>query len=567
MPGEMPHRARSSSLRPSELAARLPPMPSPHARVRRVTGSLLSGPAVIPLLAVVYVTAGVVLVLTDYTLNDEGLLTYYWANWARQEFVPVFFFQRIRPVLSALYLPASAGGVHGTLIAHVVVAALSLPLIAAVARALGHRLPNLPALAMALSPVYFYGGPAGFSNVDAVVGISLALYLLGVRRRPLLAGLVTGLLPWVRPELVIFSATLALHAIYHRRDRWMLAGIPAFPLLYATAGAFYHHDPLWILHFPPSPPTDPSNPMWKSGFIGARYFLEPLLALTPIAPVIVALRPARLQPVERTLLLYLVVMALLMNVLPILQIGNFSTAPRYSMALLPALALLAGRAFEPWWGGERPTLATLAAMFLFAVWLATRQQDGTAAAVLLIATPILIAAVGLRLGTTAAALAVALMGAGPMLPIHRDVGRTVTAQYLDPMVDWLRAHRDRISGPVLTNSQLLAPFAESRLAWVDVRFVVPIEMSHDIILLSNPANGQRDRIRRLCETDLYGRTLFAPITPEDVPPDALLALRVDVRLPILLPEAVWGPRLQVLEESPQYRIARILPAAAGAPAR
>ncbi|MFI5365361.1 MAG: hypothetical protein ACHQ4J_07030 [Candidatus Binatia bacterium] len=535
--------------------------------MRRVMGLLLSDPAAIPIFVAIYVAAGVMFVLTDYTLNDEGLLTYYWGSWARQAFVPVFFFQRIRPVMAALYLPASAGGVHVTLIAHVVVAALSLPMLAAVARALGHRLPNLPALAVALSPLYFYGGPAGFSNTDGVVGICLALYLLCARRRPLLAGVVSGLLPWVRSELTIFSAAFALHGFLVRRDRSLLVGIGIFPLLYTIAGAFYHHDPIWILHFLPKTPADPLYTMWNGQLIGAQYFLEPLLAVSPIVPVIVALRLARLQPIERTLLLYSAVAAVALNVLPIFHIGNFGTSPRYSMALLPALAVLAGRAFEPWWSGERPTLVTLVAMALFAGWLATRQQDGTAVALLLIANLIFIAAVGLQLGTPTAALAVALMVAGPLLPIRLDVGRTITAQYLDPMVDWLRAHGDRISGPVLTNSQLLAPFVEGRLARVDVRFVVPIEMSREIALLTNPANGQRDRIRRLCETDLYGRTLFAPITPEDVPPNALLALRVEPRLSILLPEAVWGPRLQVLEETPQYRIARMRPAAAGALAR
>ena len=544
-----------------------PFMPALATRVRRMTALLLSDPAVIPLLAAVYIAVGMVLVFTDYTLNDEGLLTYYWASWARQDFVPVFFFQRLRPILCALYLPVSVGGVHWTLAAHLLVASLSLPMLAAVARALGHRLPNLPAIAVALSPVYFYGGPAGFSNTDGAVGICLALYLLSARRRPLLAGLVVGLLPWIRSELAIFSAALALHGLLVRRDRALLPGIAAFPLLYVVAGAFYHHDPIWVLHFFPKTPTDPSDPMWKSQMIGLQYFLEPLLAVTTIAPVIVGLRLTRLPPVERTLLLYLVAAVVVMNVLPIFQIGNFGTSPRYSMALLPPLALLAGRAFEPWWEGERPTLVTLAVMSLFAAWLATRQQNGTAVAFLLIAYLALIAAVGLRLGTTAAALAVVLMAAGPLLPIHHDVGRTVTAQYLDPMVDWLRAHRDRISGPVLTNSQLLAAFVEDRLPGVDVRFIVPAEMSRDLLLLSNPANGQRDRIRRLGETDFYGRTLFAPLTPDDIPLDALLALRIDPRLPMLLPEAVWGPRLEVLEETPQFRIARLLPVAAGAPDR
>src|SRR5207248_3168175 len=124
--------------------------------------------------------------------------------------------------LCALYLPRSAAGVHWTLVAHVVVAALSLPMLAAIARALGYRLPNLPALAIALSPLYFYGGPAGLSNTDGAVGICLTLYLLCARRRPVVAGVEAGLLPWVRSELAIFSAVLALHGLLVRRDRALL---------------------------------------------------------------------------------------------------------------------------------------------------------------------------------------------------------------------------------------------------------------------------------------------------------------------------------------------------------
>jgi hypothetical protein len=293
--------------------------------------------------------------------------------------------------------------------------------------------------------------------------------------------------------------------------------------------------------------------------IGVRYFLEPLLAVTPIVPVVVALRPAHLQPIERTLVLYVVAAAVVMNVLPIFHIGNFGTVPRYSLVLLPALALLAGRAVEPWWRGERPAIATLAAMFVLAVWLATRQQDGTAAAVLLVGNLLLIAAAARPLGTAAVAVAAALMMAGLLLPIHRDVGRSLTASYLEPMVDSLRRHRDRISGPVLTNAQLLSSFAESRLPGADVRFVVPIDMSRDMVLLTNPANGQREEIHRLCETAFYGRTLFGPIRPDDVPADAVFALRVEPRLQLLLPEEVWGSRLEVLEETPVYRLARVLP--------
>jgi hypothetical protein len=539
-------------------------MPSLHARVRRATGFLLSDPGAVRPLVAFYILAGIVLALADYTINDEGLLTHYGARWAGREFVPVFFFQRIRPILCALYLPASAGGVHVTLIAHVLVASLSLPLLAASSRALGHRLPNLPALAVALSPLYFYGGPAGLSNADGVVGICLVVYLLCARRRPFLAGLVVGVLPWIRIELTLFSAAVALHGLFVRRDRVLLAGMPVFPLLYVTAGAFYHHDPLWVLHFPPAAPTDPSAPMWATQRVGARFFLEPLLALTPVAPLILALRPARLQAVERTMLFYFVVAAVLMNVLPTYRLANFGTAPRYSMAFLPSLALLAGRALDRLWEGERLAPAALVAMSVFALWLATRQIDVIAVAILLIAYALIIAAAGLRREPTAAALAVALIAVGPLLPLRLDVGCPV---YLQPMFEWLRAHRDRLSGPVLTNSQLLAPYVESRLPQLDVRFVAWSDITGDLLQLSNPANGQRDRIRRLCETDLYGRTLFAPISPDDIPPGTLMALRDDLRLPMLLPDAIWGSRLEVLETGPEYRIVRVVAATPGAPDR
>jgi hypothetical protein len=238
--------------------------------------------------------------------------------------------------------------------------------------------------------------------------------------------------------------------------------------------------------------------------------------------------------------------------------------PRVSLVLLPGFALFVGRTAEWWWNDERPPVAALAAMAVLTLWLATRQQTRVAASILLIGNGLLVGATGLRAGTAAAALAVALLAAAPLLPIRLEVGRSVTAQYLDPMVDWLRAHRQLISGPVLTNSQLLSAYAERRLSGVDVRFVVPIEMSRDLTLLSNPANEQQARIRDLCTTDLYGRTLSAPITPDDVPAGSLLALRVESRLPLLLPEAVWGGRLDVLEDTPQFRIARVVPAPAGA---
>jgi hypothetical protein len=131
------------------------------------------------------------------------------------------------------------------------------------------------------------------------------------------------------------------------------------------------------------------------------------------------------------------------------------------------------------------------------------------------------------------------------------------------MFVWLRDHPDARVRPIYTNAQLLAPFVEGRLAVGDIYHVAGIDMVRELNMLSNPHNGQRDRLRRLCAADLYGKTIFAPIVPEDLPHDALLALRMDERLPLLLPASVWSERLEVLAETTDYRIAQLRPAATG----
>ncbi|HYD48900.1 MAG TPA: hypothetical protein VEB21_11160, partial [Terriglobales bacterium] len=130
---------------------------------------LFAGRSALYVVTAAYLAFGLWFALTDYTLNDEGLLTHYWAKWAWLDFVPVFFFQKIKPPLAVLYAPFAALGVHATMVAHTVVAAAALPMIAATARALEQRLPNLPAFIVAFSPIYFFGGSSGISNTDGVV--------------------------------------------------------------------------------------------------------------------------------------------------------------------------------------------------------------------------------------------------------------------------------------------------------------------------------------------------------------------------------------------------------------
>lgn len=527
-----------------------------YAQGRSVAEFVLTDRRVIAVLTIAYVVTGLLFVRSDYTLHDEGLLTHYWASWARQDFVPVFFYQKVKPLLAAIYAPFTAAGIRATMAAHVIVASTAIPMIAATARSLGHQIPNLPAIVVAFSPIYLYGGSAGLSNVDGLVGVILVVYLLTAQRRPLLAGIVSGMLPWVRFELGIFSMVVAIFALAAKRDRLIMVGLPVFPLIYGFAGAVYHRDLLWLIHFPPSAPYDPTNPIWRSENIGLQYFLGPALALCPAAAVIFALRVARLQLVERMVLIFGVAATLTVQLFPIFKIGNFGAAPRYSVHVLPALALLLSRAVEPWWEGARERPSRLLVVFIAAAWMATRESDPTVAAGILIAYGLLVAIARYRPGTPAVMVVVALAVAAPILPVRFEVGRAITAAYLDPMVEWLEAHPGEAAGPIYSNSQLLAPFLENR-GWAagSIYFMTGVDMWKEGELL-NQANGQFERIGRLARSDLYGRGVMAPFAPEDVPDGALFALRVDRRLPLVLPEAVWGPHLEVLAESPQFRIAR-----------
>jgi hypothetical protein len=522
---------------------------------------LLADPAVVPLLTLLYVAVGVTFVLTDYTLNNEGLLTHYWASWLREEFAAVFFFQRTKPVLCLLYAPASAGGPWATLVAHTVVGATTIPMLAAIGRALGLTLPNFPALVVALSPLYLLGGPAGVENVDGVTGITLVLYLLCARRLPFAAGIVAGLLPWVRFEVVTFVAVPTLYALMEKEARPLLLGMVMFPLAYLASGAVYHHDVLWFVHFPPSTPFEPGNPIFNNQLVGLSYLLEPAAALTPVAALAVAVPVGRLTRIELLLGAYVVLIAVVMNVLAILHVGSYGDSPRYLLHVLPALALLLGRAFEPWWKGERPSIPVLLALAALAVWVATRQQDPHAAQILLVAEGLLLAAMWLRAGTVVAALAVMLVFVGPVLPLRTQLTQTDTARYLVPMTAWLEAHPQERASPIYTNAQLLAAFLEHRLPGADVHHMAAPDIARELVL-TNESNGQRERLLRLCKENLYGKTLWPPFAPDDFPGNSIFALRNDARLPLILPPDVWGLRLETLVQTPDYQIARLRPSPA-----
>jgi hypothetical protein len=128
------------------------------------------------------------------------------------------------------------------------------------------------------------------------------------------------------------------------------------------------------------------------------------------------------------------------------------------------------------------------------------------------------------------------------------------------MTAWLKAHPQEAAAPIYTNAQLLAPFLEQHLPGTDVHHMAAPDIARELVL-TNEANGQRERLLQLTRTNLYGKTLWPPFAPDDLPANAILALRNDVRLPLILPPDVWGPRLEPLVQTPDYQIARLRPTA------
>src|SRR5262245_27437506 len=272
-------------------------------RLARAAALLLTDRRALALITGLYLLCGLVLLYSNASLNDEGLIIHYSGTWARLDLPNVFFAQKAKPILAALYALPSLAGVRATMIAHLVVCALALPMIAAFARQLGYRLPNFAALVLGFSPIFLLGGPAGIANNDAIVGTVLVLFLIG-RGHALSSGLVLGCLPWVRTEMAALLVVLVVHAIVIERNPRFVIGAMLFPLAYALAGAAYHHDILWMVHYPPQTPANPDNPMWQGIPIGPRFFLGFVLAVTPVAGLLPWVRFRRLHALERTLIAY-----------------------------------------------------------------------------------------------------------------------------------------------------------------------------------------------------------------------------------------------------------------------
>ena len=516
--------------------------------------------AAVVVLTLAYVALAGLAVHDARFLHDEGLLTHLFASLVGREPAATIFLQKARPPLALLYAPIAAAGLPAFLWAHVLVGALAVPLVAATAERLGHARPELAAAVVALSPMHVAAGAAGLMNADAVVGVALVAWLWASGRW-LVAGMVMGALVWVRSELAVLALVLALAALVQRpwRPR-ALVGLTAFPLLYGLAGAVYHGDLLWMLHWPPALATPMAdNPFWQAeaGQASLPTVIAALLAITPAVALLGTWRWSSATAVERAGLLFSIAFVAALVLLPRWRVFNFDLSPRYLLPVLPWLALAVGRVAmhmgrdEAAVGGLRRGvgLAAFAGLAL----VVDRLGGGASALAAGALAAAAMAVGGLGRARLAYGLLGALLGVGALA--YGDGARIDRHQHspgLEAIVERLREHPEWDGRRAYTNEPLLAAFlersaGEGDLPRLDVRYLVQADQLHELTSLANPEHGQRQALLDALREGFYGTPVLPDeLSPETVPQGSIFVLRDDPRLVLVMPAEAWSPWLEVV---------------------
>lgn len=517
-----------------------------------------SARAAVVVLTLAYVTLGGLALHDARFLHDEGLLTHLFASLVGREPAATIFLQKARPPLALLYAPIAAAGLPAFLWAHVLVGALAVPLVAATAQRVGHARPELAAAVVALSPMHVAAGAAGLMNADAVVGVALVAWLWSSGRW-LAAGAVMGALVWVRSELAVLALVLALASLVQRpwRPR-ALVGLAVFPLVYGLAGAVYHDDLLWMLHWPPAlaaPMED--NPFWQAqhGQASLPTIVAALLAITPAVALLGTWRWSSATAVERAGISFAIAFVAALVLLPRWRVFNFDLSPRYLLPVLPWLALAVGRVAEHAGRDAAATSGLRRGVGLggFAVLaLAVERLGGGASALAAgVLAAAALAAGGLGRARLAHAIVGALLGVGALA--YGDgarIGRHQHSPGLEEIARHLREHPEWDGRPVYTNEPLLAAFLERHAGDVprlDVRYLVQADQLHELTSLANPEHGQRQALVAALRQGFYGTPVLPDeLAPETVPQGAIFVLRDDPRLVLVMPAESWSPWLEVV---------------------
>jgi hypothetical protein len=546
-------------------------------RDRRVTWAL----------TLVFAVVGSEAALRGRYFHDEGLLSWYFASLVRAEPVAALFFQKVRPTMALLYAPIAGLGFEVFAVVHTLVAAAGIPMIVAIARKFGHRAPNVAGLVLASSPLYMAAAPSGQSNVDGVVGLIVACWLLYVRERPGAAGAVLASLLLIRSELAVFALVIVGERLWaDRRDLRVVYGAVTVALVYGLAGAAYHRDLSWMLHYPPAVAQPAPDAHWREGLSLASSLAElgpALLALTPALPLAVLARQpanpaldlarsnpgpdvARSNAPERALAWATLGFICAIRGFPLIGLFNFDNSPRYLLCGLPGIALLVSRQVDDSYARRdesRFGFVVLVVAAIGGVWLSGHFTVDALFGALVVA----LLALGLRrAGRPSLALASwvlpALLSLPWLLPTTNLVRRDRTLDLL--VATWQEELAD-YHGPVITNFDLAQPWLEFvgalDLERTPMHLIVHADIHYELDRLLHAEVGQRDAIFTAFEQHFYGPPLRGELVPEAWPPGTVVVLIDDEDLPDTLDLARWQAAMTVFAEGEGLVFARLHEAA------
>mgnify|MGYP007124157343 CR=1 FL=1 len=514
-----------------------------------------SWPAII---AILFSVAATILALSGLLMDDEALLAWLGVKSFLNDPIAMIFFQKFHPSNQLLLAVPTLIGWRAYLMAHTTMAGLTIFFLGQLSNLLGGN-GSITALVLALSPPFIVSAITGQSNTSAMFLFALALWLaLKGHRARILAGLILGFAVWTRYEFAFLFAGLAFFIAFVQRDLKAALFTLIWPALYLSAGAAWHKDLLWFLHFPPAVPgLIPGTlefSVEKMGFDTktANSFFAAMAMVTPawLLGLIGFFKcgDKRIACLGLGQLLTLLAMV----VLPLSgHLFNFEFSDRYLMVLLPGIALGASLI------GVRSSKYLAAFLIAAGVMLGiTLRQHHLSW--LLLALPIGLASVTPLIPVAkiriTVILTVILVGSGLLVTKEssfklpsRNVKRIQLAKNVV-------AHQ-KPGATIYTNSHLLAYTLASPDEPSQVNFLAGYDMLYEPWVLTNHVNNQNKRWVNAVENNFYGNLLW-PCLADKRPLNAgdLLVLSSDKRAGVIYPIEIWKQNSSMIEHVGGFEI-------------
>jgi hypothetical protein len=500
--------------------------------------------------------------------DDEGQLSYMSARMMLTAPMATLFFQKLRPFMTAVYAPIVAGGESYYLVAHSAVAALGVWLAGKLAARVG-GVGWLASVAIAANPIYFLASVSGQSNTDGITALLGGAFMLAQERTAVrvLGGMLLGATPWIRYETFPAVAIFGLYLLV-RRDWRAVAGYTVWPVVYLGAGAVYHHEALWFLHFSPTfiePPDVMAADFPVPGDSqGSAAALSDVLVTASAAcatwPLSMTVRLREVSSTGRVLVASLLLLVPLMFGLPFTGFMTFELQARYQMVVLPAMAVAASVAIL------RPTRLSRAMVLLAGVLLlATAAATSFASGWELLTAPLLIGSAMLLRTQRQRCIAavVGLAAYAVLLP----VSGARSGRFLNPLIGaetqaflrWFADHRSSIKQHVVYTTHPQIGMMAQRLGQ-PVRFIVPRDMVYELTLMVNHENGQSEQIIRAISPELYGGALWPCEVPDvTFEPGDVIVYRGEDRSTLVLWDEAIKSSIALNNDTPPLRVVSVGP--------